>query len=69
MKIKGMTFEHRNDFKADFVCEHCGHEYNSFGYHDTNFHVTVIPGFFCPKCGLDRAGKMDPNREKEQETP
>lgn len=69
MKIKGMTFEHRNDFAAAFVCEHCGHEQNLSGYHDNHFHTKVIPELFCPKCGLDRMGKMDPNRAKEPESP
>lgn len=57
MKIKTILSEHRNDFTATMVCEHCGHEQlNRYGYHDNNYHVNVIPQLHCEKCGLDRNG-------------
>lgn len=51
MKIKKMLLQHRRDFTAIFECEHCGHEQESTGYDDTNFHQNVIPKIPCPKCG------------------
>ena len=57
MKIKQITFEHRNDFKAIMVCEHCEHvQENRSGYHDNYYHTQVIPGMFCESCGLNRDG-------------
>lgn len=41
----------RRDFKAIYVCEHCGHEKRGYGYDDTNFHVNVIPQMECDICG------------------
>lgn len=52
MKILKITNQHRRDFRADMVCEHCGHiVYNKSGYDDDNFHRDVIPQMVCPKCG------------------
>ena len=50
MKIKTILSQSRRDFTAIYECEHCGHEYKSFGYDDTNFHKNVIPKIACPKC-------------------
>jgi len=51
MKIKTIKSQNRRDFTAIYVCEHCGHEKESYGYDDTNFHQNVIPGMKCDKCG------------------
>lgn len=51
MKIKEKTYQHRRDFKAVFVCEHCGYENEIWGYDDANYHENVIPAMKCPQCG------------------
>lgn len=51
MKIKTIESQHRRDFHAIYVCEHCEHEYKGKGYDDDNFHRNVIPAMKCPKCG------------------
>ena len=51
MKIKEITYQHRRDFEAIYVCEGCGTEINGRGYDDANFHENVIPSMRCPKCG------------------
>lgn len=52
MKIKKILSQHRRDFQADFVCEHCGHvDKDVKGYDDDNFHKNVIPTWPCDKCG------------------
>lgn len=51
MKIKEIVAQHRRDFTAIFVCEHCGHELERTGYDDEEFHKNVIPDLECGKCG------------------
>ena len=51
MKIKEIKSQSRRDFIAIYECEHCGHEKESDGYDDSNFHVNVIPSMTCDKCG------------------
>ena len=51
MRIKNIIDQHRRDFTAIFVCEHCGHEHRGYGYDDANFHNNVIPEMKCPDCG------------------
>ena len=51
MKIKEIISQHRRDFYAIYVCEHCGDEHEESGYDDANFHQNVIPNMKCPKCG------------------
>ena len=54
MKIKEILSQSRRDFKAIYICEHCGHEEKDRGldsYDDTYFHKTVIPAMICGKCG------------------
>ena len=51
MKIEEITSQHRRDFIATFICEHCGDTYEGVGYDDTNFHNVVLPGRPCQKCG------------------
>ena len=51
MKIKEITSQHRRDFQAVYVCQHCGFEETGDGYDDANFHNNVIPNMVCDKCG------------------
>ncbi len=51
MKIKEITSQHRRDFQAIYVCEHCGVEKKGSGYDDANFHENVIPKKTCEACG------------------
>lgn len=50
MRIKQFLWQNRRDFKAIFVCPHCGHEQEMRGYDDANFHQNVIPKIICDKC-------------------
>ena len=50
MKIKEIKSQHRRDFTAVYLCEHCDHEYEGSGYDDANFHENVVPNFKCPVC-------------------
>lgn len=60
MRIKQITWQMRNDFKAIMVCEHCGHESeNNSGYHDAFYHARVIPAMRCGACGKDSAGNTE----------
>jgi len=52
MRIKEKKYQHRRDFEADFICEHCGNiEKDVSGYDDAYFHNEVIPTWKCKKCG------------------
>ncbi len=52
MKIKQINDQIRQDFWADYECEHCGYiEKNKTGYDDRYFHQNVIPEMKCPQCG------------------
>ena len=50
MKIEKIQSQHRRDFTAVYVCEHCGHKETGQGYDDANFHNNVIPTWPCNKC-------------------
>lgn len=53
MKIKKITFQHRNDFHAIMECEFCGKEQeNRSGYSDDNYFDHVIPNMPCRHCGI-----------------
>lgn len=52
MKIKTIEYQHRRDFTAIFVCEHCNAEVRLTDcYDDDNYHVNIIPKMICAKCG------------------
>ena len=51
MRIKEIKSQSRRDFRAVYVCEHCGHEEEGSGYDDAYFHGQVIPDKECKKCG------------------
>ena len=57
MEIQKITFSMGNDFRADMICEHCGHVQKlTSGYHDGFYHNSVIPAMTCVECSKDRAG-------------
>lgn len=60
MKIKQIISQTRRDFHAVYVCEHCEHEMESYGYDDTNFHQNVIPNMVCPKCNKTAPNEYRP---------
>lgn len=67
MKIKEIVNQHRRDFTAIYICEHCGNEDKSGGYDDANFHNNVIPQMKCKKCGEVGAKDYTPRRTKYTE--
>ena len=50
MKIQEITNQHRRDFTATLVCEHCEHTQVVQGYDDDNYHRNVIPKIKCESC-------------------
>ena len=58
MKIKEITSMNRRDFRAIYICEHCGNEREGSGYDDSNFHQNVIPAMVCTVCGKSAEGKV-----------
>lgn len=67
MRIKEITWRHRNDFRFIGQCEHCGHEQEyGDGYADHYYCTEVIPkGRFCPKCDLNSYGQKQPAEAAE----
>ena len=51
MKIDTILSQSRRDFRAVFVCEHCGVKETFGGYDDENYHKNVIPKLKCGSCG------------------
>jgi predicted RNA-binding Zn-ribbon protein involved in translation (DUF1610 family) len=51
MIIKEIIEQHRRDFTAIYLCEHCGYEQEGKGYDDANFHKNGVPTMKCPNCG------------------
>ena len=62
MKIKTIISQHRRDFTAIYVCEHCGATRRGSGYDDAFFHSTVIPDMVCPaaSCGKKSGAEYRP---------
>ena len=57
MRIKKIISQHRSDYRAEMVCEHCNAEaIDLYGYNDANYHERVIPAMHCKACGKNRAG-------------
>lgn len=47
-----MLTQHRRDFTAMLVCEHCDKEEKLMsGYDDNFYHTKVIPAMVCKGCG------------------
>ena len=52
MKIRKIISQHRRDFSAIMVCEHCESEQKlNSGYDDAFYHQNVIPVMKCESCG------------------
>lgn len=52
MKIQKILSQHRRDFTATLVCEHCeATQKLGSGYDDTFFHKNIIPRIKCKACG------------------
>ena len=64
MIITKETYRSRNDFKAIFKCEKCGHEFEAWGYSDGWYYGTVMPNAICPKCGLNSQGETEEELQK-----
>jgi len=51
MKIKEITSHVLRNFRAIFICEHCGNEYPGGGYDDIDYRENVLPNIECLSCG------------------
>lgn len=59
MKIDKIVRQHRNDFSAELICEHCGNrQVLRYGYDDAHYHEKVIPTITCLSCKKNRAGEV-----------
>lgn len=68
MIIKEITSQHRRDFVAIMLCEHCGHEQmDKTGYDDEFYHNNVIPAMICEKCGKKADATYTPRKPKYSE--
>ena len=67
MIIKTILSQHRRDFQAIYLCEHCGYEEKGYGYDDAYFHCTVIPRKVCKKCGKTAGPEYRPLQTKYKE--
>lgn len=58
MRIKEITWRHRNDFHFTAQCEHCGHVAKySDGYADNFYCTQVVPNRYCDECNLNSYGR------------
>ncbi len=64
MRIEEIITQNRRDFKARYICEHCGNTEEGWGYDDNNFHQNVIPAMICEKCGKKAPEDYIPCRTK-----
>ncbi len=56
MRIDHIITQTRRDYRADMVCEYCGHhQIDKYGYDDANYHHNVIPNMKCESCGAATA--------------
>ncbi len=62
-----MLYQHRRDFRAIFICDHCDHTKTLDGYDDANFHQNVIPKMICKKCGKKAKDSYIPRATKYPE--
>lgn len=61
MRIKRITWQHRNDYRAVMVCEHCRHtQTDPCGYADAFYQERVIPAMYCGGCGKNSDGATRP---------
>lgn len=59
MKVNKIVYQSRNDFKAEFECEHCGHKFEKWGYDDNNYWNNVMPNAICPNCKKNRKNETE----------
>ena len=64
MKIIKGIYSNRNDYVAEFECEHCSYKMKAWGYSDDNFDNNVIPNVSCLNCGLDSLGNPKSDKSK-----
>jgi transcription elongation factor Elf1 len=65
MKIKKIISQHRRDFEAIMVCEHCGNEHKlTSGYDDEYYHKEVVPNMKCEICGKTSPEDYTPQATK-----
>ena len=67
MRIKKITSQHRRDYTAVMICEHCSHEQNDSGYDDAFYHQNVIPKIECKSCGKSASDDYQPSQTKYPE--
>lgn len=67
MKIDRILDQNRRDFRAVYVCEHCGRTTEGTGYDDANFHANVIPAMVCGACGKTSPSDYQPLATKYPE--
>jgi len=67
MKIQKMLWQHRRDFRAIFICEHCGHTQEIIGYDDSYYHEKVIPDMECPNCKKKAPDTYEPRATRYSE--
>jgi len=60
MRIYKIESQHRRDFQAVYVCDHCGVKKKMNGYDDADFHQIVIPNMVCSSCGKTAAADYAP---------
>ena len=65
MQILKITAQHRRDFQAILICEHCSHKQKlSSGYDDEYYHNEVIPNIRCKKCDKSAGENYRPIKTK-----
>jgi len=67
MRIKEIKGQHRRDFRAVYICGHCGDENTGQGYDDAHFHNNVIPDMICRCCGKREGESYQPRTPKYPE--
>jgi len=64
MRINKIISQNRRDFRAIYICEHCGNEEIKSGYDDENFHNNVIPKLVCKNCNKTASEDYRPRSTK-----
>jgi len=68
MRILKILTQHRRDFTATLVCEHCQHtQLLKGGYDDAYYHAEVLPNIPCGKCAKVASADYQPNATKYEE--
>lgn len=65
MRILKIISQHRRDFTAILICEHCDHKQDlKNGYDDDNYHRNMIPTIKCTSCGKTASEDYQPQATK-----